>query len=79
MGACLHCVAFSGHVFSVMVVMPASNLCNVGNDSNVSKANQSILLVSTPPILKVLCRRAVIIHYSICHFEGVASWNHPKN
>ena len=39
------------------------------------KANQSILLVSRPPIFKVLCGRAMIIHYSICHFEGVASWN----
>ena len=37
------------------------------------KANQSILLVSRPPLFKVLCGWAVIIHYSICHFEGVAS------
>ena len=43
------------------------------------KANQSILLVPRPPIFKVLCGWAVIIHYSICHFEGAASWNHPKN
>ena len=53
----------------------------VGNNH---KANQSILLVSRPPLFKVLYERAVIIHYSIRHSEGVASlnggaasWNHP--
>ena len=41
----------------------------------LTKANQSILLVSRPPLFKFLCRQVVIIHYSVCHFEDVASWN----
>ena len=39
------------------------------------KANQNTLLVSRPPLFKFLCGRVVIVHYSICNFEGVASWN----
>ena len=32
---------------------------------NLSKANQTTLLVSHPPIFIFLCGRAVIIHYSL--------------
>ena len=62
-------------MLSRTVVHAHAHLLHPLGARGLTKANQSILLVSRPPLFKSLCGQAVIIHYSICHFEGEASWN----
>ena len=47
-------------------------------DNCLDQSNYNALLVSRPPVFIFLCGQA-IGHYSLWHFEGVVSWNHPNN